>query len=402
MTKEKKIIISISSLICFLDVFYDLFFNIYILQNVTTNIAYIFGCYMIGVIIAIILYYPFYKILNGKTATIIYRLSFVLSFILIILSMTINSGFAFALIFINSLKYVKNMFFYIPQEIATIQFVDKKESDGFLAIKVIFNTITKVGFSLIVSSLFAYVNTIILFTIMLVIVSIMFILSFGMKSTGADFVFRPKGFMKDCKNYPHMRYIYLAHAFKRMSEAGVVATLLPIMLFMKLDSEFSIGIYSTIAYVATIFILPLFVKLKKFKDPTIYLSLATLILSSILLVLFPSKLTYIVYFFINQIASAIYTNKENADLFNSIKFPVLNENKEEHTYFYGLYGLFAEVISYIIGIIFYYFIPLEYSIPIIIILFMTAKFVSFILHKKASSLIEKQKLKIIEPSLATE
>ena len=151
MTKEKKVIISISSLICFLDVFYELFFNIYILQNVTTNITYIFACYMVGVLIAIALYYPFYKILNGKTATWIYRTSFILSFILIILSMTINASFAFALIFINSLKYVKSMCFSIPQEIATIQFVDKKESDGFLAIKVIFNTVVKVGFSLIVS-----------------------------------------------------------------------------------------------------------------------------------------------------------------------------------------------------------------------------------------------------------
>ena len=396
MTKEKKIIISISSLVCFLDVFYELFFNIYILQKVTTNIPYIFCCYMIGVIIAIILYYPFYKILNGKTATLIYRLSFILSFILIILSMTINSGFAFALIFINSLKYVRSMFFHIPQEIATIQFVDKKESDGFLAIKVIFNTVTKVGFSLIVSSLFAYVNTIVLFVLMLAIVVIMFILSFGMKSIGADFVFRPKGYLNDCKKYPHMKYIYLAHAFKRMSEAGVVATLIPIMLFLKLDSEFSIGIYSTIAYVVTIFILPLFVKLKKSKSPTLYASLSTLIISSILLVLFPNKITYILYYFINQIASAIYTNKENADLFNSIKFPILIENKEEHTYFYGLYGLVSEIISYVIGITFYYLIPLTYSIPIIIILFMTSKLVSLMLLQKANSLIETQKLKIIE------
>ena len=165
MTKEKKILISISSLICFLDVFYELFFNIYILQNVTTDITYIFACYLVGVIVAIILYYPFYKILNGKTATWIYRFSFVMSFALIVLSMTINSGFAFALIFINSLKYVKSMCFSIPQEIATIQFVGKQESDGFLAIKVIFNTVVKVTFSLVVASLFAYVSTIIIFII---------------------------------------------------------------------------------------------------------------------------------------------------------------------------------------------------------------------------------------------
>lgn len=397
MTKEKKVIISISSLICFLDVFYELFFNIYILQNVTTNIAYIFACYMIGVIVALLLYYPFYKILNGKTATWIYRSSFILSFVLIILSMTINSSFAFALIFINSFKYVKSMCFCIPQEIATIHFVDKKESDGFLATKVIFNTVVKVSFSLIVSYLFAYVNVLILFSLMLVIVVIMFILSFQMNSTGADFVFRPKGYMKDCKNYPHMKYIYLSHGFKRMSEAGVVATLIPIMLFMELGSEFSIGIYSTIAYVVTIIWLPIFVKCHKSKNAIINSSILILIASSILLIAFPSKLTYVVYYFINQIASATYTNKENADLFSSIKFPILNENKEEHTYFYGIYGLVAEIISYIIGIAIYTLIPIKYSISIIIIVFMIAKFVSVMLLNKANSLISKIDNKVVEP-----
>ena len=395
MTKEKKILISISSLICFLDVFYELFFNIYILQNVTTDITYIFACYLVGVIIAIILYYPFYKILNGKTATWIYRFSFVMSFALIVLSMTINSGFAFALIFINSLKYVKSMCFSIPQEIATIQFVGKQESDGFLAIKVIFNTVVKVTFSLVVASLFAYVSTIIIFIIMLVIVVIMFILSFGIKTTGADYIFRPKAYMSDCKKYPHMRYIYLAHGFKRMSEAGVVATLIPIMLFLKLDSEFSIGIYSTIAYVVTILWLPVFVKLHKSKNPVLYSSIIILLISSILLVFFPNKVTYVLYYFINQVASATYTNKENADLFSSIKYPVLNQNKEEHTYFYGLYGLVGEVVSYVVGIVFYALIPVTVSIPLIIIMFMSAKLVSLILLEKANSL--SSKIQTIEP-----
>lgn len=395
MTKEKKILISISSLICFLDVFYELFFNIYILQNVTTDITYIFACYLVGVIVAIILYYPFYKILNGKTATWIYRFSFVMSFALIVLSMTINSGFAFALIFINSLKYVKSMCFSIPQEIATIQFVGKQESDGFLAIKVILNTVVKVTFSLVVASLFAYVSTIIIFIIMLVIVVIMFILSFGIKTTGADYIFRPKAYMSDCKKYPHMRYIYLAHGFKRMSEAGVVATLIPIMLFLKLDSEFSIGIYSTIAYVVTILWLPVFVKLHKSKNPVLYSSIIILLISSILLVFFPNKVTYVLYYFINQVASATYTNKENADLFSSIKYPILNQNKEEHTYFYGLYGLVGEVISYVVGIVFYALIPVTVSIPLIIIMFMSAKLVSLILLEKANSL--SSKIQTIEP-----
>ena len=156
MTKEKKVMISISSCICILELFYETFFNIYILQEVTTNVALIFAYYMAGIAIAIVLYYPFFKLINGKTALWIYRTSFVMSLALIVLSMTVNSAFAFSLIFINAFKYLYHMCFYCTQEIATMKHVDKNESGNFLAAKVVANTMVKVTFSLVISSMFEF------------------------------------------------------------------------------------------------------------------------------------------------------------------------------------------------------------------------------------------------------
>lgn len=386
MTKEQKAIISISSCICLLDVFYELFFNIYIMQTVTSNIILIFACYMAGIAVCILLYYPFFKILNGKTAIWIYRFSFVLSFIIIILSMTIHSSFAFTLIFITALRYVFNMCYYIPQEVATMKHVKKDSSDGFLAFKSMTNTIVKVFFSLTVSALFAYFDTIWLFGIMLVDVAIMFVLSFGMKSTGTDFVFRPKEFIKETKQYPHMKYIYFCQALKRLSEAGLIQMLLPIMLFMNLGSEFSLGIYSSIACVITACWLPVFVKFKNQKNAILLTSMLILIVSSVLLVFLPHPATYVAYYLINQFASASFTNAENASLFDSIKYPLLCENKEEHAFVYGLASKTAEVISFAIGILFYWLLPPSYSIPAIMIFFMIIKLASFILLTKSDKL----------------
>ncbi len=54
---------------CFLQfIFYNLFFNIYILENVTNNIVTLFLYYLIGIVIALLLYYPFFKILNKKNS----------------------------------------------------------------------------------------------------------------------------------------------------------------------------------------------------------------------------------------------------------------------------------------------------------------------------------------------
>ncbi len=386
MTKEQKVIISISSCICLLDVFYELFFNIYIMQTVTSNIILIFACYMVGIAVCLFLYYPFFKILNGRTAIWIYRFSFVLSFIIIILSMTLHASFAFLLIFITALRYICNMCFYIPQEVATMKHVKKDSSDGFLAFKSMINTVIKVFFSLTVSALFAYFDTIWLFGIMLVDVAIMFILSFGMKSTGTDFIFRPKAFVEETKQYPHMKYIYICQALKRMSEAGIVQMLLPIMLFMNIGSEFSLGIYSSIACVITACWLPVFVKFRKQKNAILLTSMLILITSSVLLVIFPHPATYVAYYLINQFASASFTNAQNASLFDSIKYPLLCENKEEHAYIYGLAGKSAEVLSFAIGILFYWLLPPSHSIPAIMIFFMIIKLLSFMLLTKSDKL----------------
>ena len=386
MTKEKKVMISISSCICILELFYETFFNIYILQEVTTNIALIFAYYMAGIAIAICLYYPFFKLINGKTALWIYRTSFVMSLVLIVLSMTVNSAFAFSLIFINAFKYLYQMCFYCTQEIATMKHVDKNESGNFLAAKVVANTMVKVTFSLVISSIFEFANIFWIFVLLIAIVVLMFILSFGLKTMGADFKFRPLGYWRDTKQYPHMKYIYFCQGLKRMSEAGVVQTIIPIMLYTSMGSEFSVGIYSTIACVAVVCWLPLFVKLKKYKTPILFSSITILILSSIILVIHSSAVTYIIYYLINQLASASFTNAQNASLFDSIKYPVLCDNKEEHCYVYGLFGKTSEMISYGIGILFYVLLPIEYSLPAILIFFMMIKFVSLLLLQKSDSL----------------
>lgn len=382
MSKEKKVIISISSLICLLDVFYELFFNIYIMQKVTTDLVLIFSCYMIGIIIAVILYYPFFKILNGKTGMWIYRFSFLLSFVVVVLSMTMHTNIIFSLIFITSLRYVFSMCFYIPQEIATMKHVKKNDSESFLAFQSIFNTSARVIFSLIVSSLFVYMDTIWLFIIMLVDISIMFILSFWTDPPGIDFNFRPKEFFNETKQYPHMKYIYASHTLKRASEAGVVPTIIPLILFINIGGEFSLGIYSSIACILTACWLPLFSRLKKHQKPILLISIITLIISSILLLISTNHITYILYFLINQFATTSYTNIENAALFDSIKYRVLSDNKEEHAFFYGLFGKSAEAISYGIGILFYIILPLKYSLSCILMFFMIMKLISYFLWRK--------------------
>lgn len=383
MTKTKKTLIAISSCMCLVDVFYNLFFNIYILENVTDNIVTLFFYYVIGIVIALLFHYPFYKILNKKTAIWLYRISFIFSFVLVVLSMLVNSAFAFALIFINALRYVYYLLFYVPHEIVTMHKTTQQSVSGFLAWQSVFIICITVLSNLFVAYLFDYFSIYVLLSIILIDVVAMFILSFLIPSIDIDNTFEPKKFLKVCKQYPHMKNIYISHFFKRMSEAGVVSSIIPIMLFMKLGNGFSIGIYASIASVCTATLLPIFVRLRAHKHAILIVSDVLNIVMSILLIFFVNPVVYIIYYFINRIVNSFFSNAEISTLFATVKYDAFREFDSEHAFNYGFLGAVAEVISYIMGIAICFIAPLELAIPIIITIFMLIKLVSIIFLIKA-------------------
>ena len=383
MKKDKKLIIAITSGISFLDIFYSLFFNIYILQNVTSSIVQLLSYYAIAIIIAILMVLPFFKILNKRSSIWIYRSSFLLSFIITLLTMFISARFAYALILINSLRYVYNLCFYTPNEIASIHNTDNSNVNQFLAIKRICSVAVNVAFSLLVSYLFEHFNAIILFAIMLVDVLGMFLLSFFISELGVESSFRPLEYLKQAKSTPHMNSVYLTHFFKRISESGVVNTLIPIMIFMKLGNSFSLGILSSVASVLMILALTIFTKLYQHRHNVIIIGDIVNIICSILLIIFTNKIIYIIYFFTNKIVTTLISNAQCSTLFAAIQNNQLNIYKKEHIFCYTLIGLSAELISYITGILLCSLISLEIAIPIIITTFMFMQFMCTIFIKQA-------------------
>ena len=358
MEKNKKLIIAITSGISFLDIFYSLFFNIYILQNVTSNVVHLLSFYATALIIALILCFPFFKLLNKKTSIWIYRASFILSFLITLMSMFISSKFAYSLILINSLRYVYNFCFYSPNEIASIHNTECNNVNKFLAIKRICSVSVNVIFSLAVSYLFEHFNVIILFAIMLVDVVAMFILSFFITEFGINSEFRPKEFIKKAKSTPHMKSVYLTHFCKRISESGVVNTLIPIMLFMKLGSKFSLGILSSVASVLIIVALAIFTKIYKHRHKILIIGDILNIACAMLMIIFTNRTIYIIYFFVNKVMTLLISNAQNSTLFAGIQNNKLEQYKKEHTFLYTATGLIAEFISYMVGIVMCSLVPL--------------------------------------------
>ena len=64
-----------------------------------------------------------------------------------------------------------------------------------------------------------------------------------------------KGFYHKIKKYPHIKDIYKCMFFRRISSQGVITDLLPVILFLRLNSELSVGAYNTLLAILSIFAL---------------------------------------------------------------------------------------------------------------------------------------------------
>ncbi len=168
-----------------------------------------------------------------------------------------------------------------------------------------------------------------------------------------------------------------------MSEAGVVLTLIPIILYMKLDNNFSIGIYASIASILSAILLALFVKLKNKKHVTLLVSDIILLIFSIIFIFYTKPYIYIIFYFINTIVNSFFSNSEISSLFSSVQNLDFKNFVSEHVFTYSVIGLIAEILSYLVGVVLCLLLPLEIAISIIIFLFMTTKLLAIIFMIKS-------------------
>ena len=82
---NRKYIAIIEFLRKFMSVFFSLFFNIYILKIVNNDMNFILKYTVYSVILGFVLEYVLLKIINSKNASFIYRMSFILSVLSIII-----------------------------------------------------------------------------------------------------------------------------------------------------------------------------------------------------------------------------------------------------------------------------------------------------------------------------
>ena len=357
-----------------MSVFFSLFFNIYILKMVNNDMNFILKYTIYSVVLGFILEYVLLKIINSRNASMIYRMSFVLSVISIILLITFKENIVKYIYLFKTLDTMRSLFYAVPCEIIVIGSNSNKTMSSYLANLNILENITVILtpiFSGFVIEKFSY-N--VLFVILSLETVLIILISLKIKNfTIQDNNMRLQEFWKVAKKKQHLKEIYKCMFFRRISAQGAMTELLPIVLFLRLGTELSFGGYNTFFAIVSITSLQILkiINNKNIKK-NFYPYLATVIFISSLFVIFnASFVTLLIYYILMNSFGTIIESESCSAVYATIKTENLEKYMKEHIMTFNIYMFIGQLISYILVYILYnYFYNVNIlSITIAILMF---------------------------------
>lgn len=363
---EKNTIQLITLFMQVIIVFFTIFFNIYV-YNISQNLNIVFAYNLFQVVINLIADFFVFKIANSKNLKIIFQLSFVLATVATCLIFLINSDRLYMVFVVQLIYGVGLGFFYYPKEVATMDKNTDKQMGKFVGINSVL-TLAGVALSPFISGfVIDYLSTYVLLGIVIICAVVCFLLTFNIKSycqIGERINFGV--YFKQVNKIKTARLGLLGYAFFKLSQAGMVDILLPILIFIKTGGNFSVGLYSALATVVAGIGLFLYVYFCKRKDIAVWVSTFVLVGVSITLFISNSIVCFFIYYFTKKIIYEMLYNYTYSNIFTCTNNTWLQPYKIEQRMTYVIYNRTFLIFGFVFALIVYNFVRSEISLTIIL------------------------------------
>lgn len=389
--KNQRLITIISFLRNFISVFFTLFFNIYVLK-IVSDIGFIIKINFLEVAFKFLFVFIISKIITSKRAKYIYSSSFILLVICIGLLLVLKDNIIKYIIIFKFIFALEETSFYYPLEMVIMGASSHNSISNFQANMNILNgiaTILTPFFSGFIIEKFSYT---ILFVILIIEAIMIIIISFCIsKFYIEDKKLNIKEFWTKSKNYKHLSNIYNCMFFRRISSQGAILTLLPIILFLKLNSELSVGSYNSLfALLSIIFLTLLKIINKKKIKKKFYIPFSILVfISTLFLVFIPSFTTIIIYYVCMNTFAAVIESESCSLVYEAINVDDLKIYNREHDFVFNIYMFFGQVISYLIAYILYRFFYNANILSIVVSILMFFLIISCVFLQKTENEMQK-------------
>lgn len=372
MEKEnRKIIAIISFLRKFISVFLNLFFNIYILK-IVDDLGLVIKYNLVGVIFGFIFLVIIMKIINSRNAKYIFNSSFIILILLIGILMITKENICNYVYVFMILIALERVTYSAPYELMIIESNSNKSMSSFLADINILNAIATIItpiFSGYVIEKFSY-----MMLFVLLLLDALIIIYISMKIKKIEIEDKPLNLIKfwtKAKHIKKMKNIYYCMFFRRISTQGAITELLPIVLFLKVGSELSVGTYNSLLSIISVISLQILKYINKKEVPKKFYTPFSIIIfvASIALVYNTNFTTFMIYYILMNSLGTIIESESCSAVYEVIKDKELNNYKREHEITFNIYMCVGQIISYSISYLLYtYFYNVNILSAIIAIL----------------------------------
>ena len=371
---NRKIIAIIAFLRKFISIFFSLFFNIYILKIVNNDLNFILKYTMYSVILGLIIEYIILKKINSRNAKKIYRISFPLLTLCIIILLVFKENIVNYIYLFKTLHTLSSICYAAPYELMIIGTSNNKNMSNFLANLNILESISTIFTPIFSGFVIEKVSYNVLFILLSIETLIIILISLKINDfTVSDKILNMKDYWNKIKEESHLRNIYKCMFFRRISSQGAMTELLPIVLFLRLGTELSFGTYNSLFAVISIISLQI---LKLINNTNInktfypYLSISIFI-SSLLVVFNTSFIALMIYYILMYSFGSIIESESCSYVYSAIKVDGLEKYKKEHIMTFNIYMVIGQIISYsLVFILYNYFYNVNIlSIAISILMF---------------------------------
>ena len=357
-------------------VFYSIYFSIYV-YGISGEINFVLACNLFQIICNLLIQYIITPWLNKKTYNVFYRMSFILVLISISLIFTIKSETLYMVFVVEMFYSFSVICYYVPHEIVIMNKNSSNQMKSFLGLSTSVAMISSFLAPFISGYIIDFISYYHLFLILTVLSISCFIFSFFIKN---DYVNTRKmkigSFIKQAMPIKSLRYSYISFGFYKISQESAVSVLLPILLFLQVHTNFSVGLYSALASFVSAITLLLYVRFVKKKYTAFILCSISIVLSATILVFLPSIATFFVYYFVCKICGQILINGVNENIFSATKGTVFDKYKKEHHFTFSLSNYIFQSIGCGLAFLIYNFMRNASSIIVIVLLLNSLIFMS--------------------------
>lgn len=353
--KNKKPLAALSLLRKVFEIFSSLFLSIYLFQLVQGDFNFLLLYAAFNAVVGCIFNFLLMKVMKPSNANFIFRLSFACEIIgilmlLILRENLLNMIWLFALV----QRFAKNAY-YVVHEVTLIRSTKTQSLSSYVAgINILGGMITLVA-PLVMGYTITNFSWYMVFVFMLVDAITSTVVATKVDFSVIDDGFHPIKFWKKAFKNKTMRSAYFISYLKRLSGSdGVLEYLLPIVLFLALGTEFSVGNYDSLFSVVYIIMLEgIRILNKKGVTKRFYVPLALLMLiSAAIMVADFSTLSILLFYFTMKTGGAIIMLEGSSMIYAVGNKEKLSNYTREHHFtwniFLSLGNLTGIAITYII------------------------------------------------------